>query len=423
MVLGPQFGSPVVGSREGPKSVPLKKLEARKRAVRAGSIISATAVAFTDTWRAGVNAKWYATRGFGWRHPDNWKTRTYFCVYGMDGRPCGPNGSWTPMFPAQLHCLPHQCCSRVHTAMGFPEPLCTDIDMLCPIQHGAYSYGKCKCSEGKCGGDTECREEINDHGGAYCRCKEGFVGDGTECFEDKCRDMDCSPGFCQQEKLEARCECPSGFEFVDSTCKPFPICKRGLKDVCGPPERVLQCVDVGRTDYTCVCAAGYAVVDGLSGKYCESASNTLSCSEKACGTQGVKECKNAPGGGVTCTCEDGYLLEKQSDGLKFRCAPIDPCKSTPCGSETVAKSCTRTVGGSYHCECQPTAELVEATDTEGPFCRQVEEPMEILPYVAAAGGGLAFLALVFGVWHFGFAPAPSTANDFDYTTEPMAGYM
>ncbi|KAL8446043.1 hypothetical protein Emag_004895 [Eimeria magna] len=405
----------------GVASAPVQQLRAMRSARRAGSIISATAVAFQEAWRVGVNKSWYATRGWGWRHPDNWKDRTYKCVYGMDGRPCGPWSTFSDMWPANVHCLPNQCCSRVHVGLFFARQICTDIGSLCVIIFDNYSWGKCRCQSTTCPAESDCVEELEPHGGVYCKCKEGKVGNGIECYDSLCEEGMCSPGTCVQDKTELKCECPAGYEVSGLSCQEIPMCSRGIENLCGPPERVLECVNVGRTDWTCVCAPGYAVINTTSGKQCDLASNALYCSDKPCGTEGVQTCKDNPGGGVTCTCTTGYLLEKQDDGLHFKCTAIDPCKTQPCGSETVVKSCSRTAGGSYFCECQDSAELVEATATEGPYCKAKEEQVNVLPYVGVAAGGIAMLAIGIGVWWLSFKSGNSSQEEFDYTKEPFAG--
>ncbi|KAL8424617.1 hypothetical protein Efla_003733 [Eimeria flavescens] len=413
--------SPLISGGQVWGSVPGNHLRALRSGLRAGAIISATAVAFADDWKAGVNSSWYAMRGWGWRHPDNWKERTYKCVYGMDGRPCGPYGTFSTMWPSGVHCLPNECCSRVHISAYFARQVCSAEGSLCVIRYDGYSYGKCRCGSNTCGGDSVCVEEIAEHGGVYCRCKEGMIGNGEECYESLCKDEVCKPGKCVQEKTEVRCECPSNYEVSGLSCELIPMCNRNIEDICGPSERVLECVNIGRTDWTCVCAPGYAVVSTATGKQCEPASNTLFCSDKPCGTEGVKSCEDMAGGGVTCTCNTGYLLEKQDDGLRFKCSAIDPCKTQPCGSETVAKTCSRTAGGSYHCECQPSAELVEATGAAGPYCRKKEMETNVLPYVAVAAGGLALLGIGFGVWWFGFKSGSPGSIEYDYTADAFAG--
>ena len=405
-------------------SIPAKMMKGRRMMKSAGAILSApgSVVAFDEDSREGVNSKWYAARGWGWRHPDNWKERNYICMYSMEGRHCGPNASWSSMWPRDLHCYGTQCCSKVHTGLFFSAPLCTSNSALCVITHSNYSKGKmCTCTDSTCGGDTECFEELAEHGGVYCKCKKGMVGNGKECFEDKCSAIDCSPGQCVQEKTEVHCECPTGYEADGDSCQQIPMCKRQLDNICGPPERVLECVDIGRTDWTCVCAPGYAVVKTATGRKCEAASNTLFCSNSPCGDVGVKSCQDLSGGGVQCECNDGYLLEKADDGKTFRCSAIDPCKTGPCGSESVAKSCSRTPTGSYYCTCQSTAELVEATETEGSYCRHIEEAADILPYVGAAAIGISLVGIGVGVWWFGFKSGDTTTREYDYTALSFTG--
>ncbi|OEH76968.1 putative microneme protein [Cyclospora cayetanensis] len=223
------------------------------------------------------------------------------------------------------------------------------------------------------------------------------------------------------EKAEARCECPSGYEFTGTSCQQIPLCNRNIENVCAPPEGVLECVNVRLTDWTCVCADGYAVVRTPTTRTCEPASNTQSCSNKPCGTVRVESCEDLEEGGVKCTCSEGYILQKKGVGQNFRCTPADPCISSPCDSATVAKQCSRTASGSYHCTCLDTAELVEATETEGPYCKRIEESIDVLPYLGVVAGGIAFVALGFGIWWFGFRSGGDEHEECDYAQASCYG--
>ena len=389
----------------------------------------------TEISRAGVDSRWFAVRGWGWRHPDNWEERHYVCMYSMDGRPCGPGGVRTELYPSGLHCIEGQCCSKIHNTIYFGGNLCTPNKALCVFIHEAYSYGKCRCTSNSCSAAADCIEELGEHGGVYCKCKEGTRGDGRECFEDFCMQRDCTPGRCVQHKDIAKCICPKGFEEQDNKCVRIAPCKRGLTDICGPIERVEECVDISETEYTCVCRTGYTAVRQGKSVSCEIASNNLSCSDNPCGIEGVASCKDLTEGGVECTCNLGYILERDTTNKALKCMLTDPCKTGPCGTETVAKSCSRKPNGGYACICQDTAELVEAEASAsdnttagaaataataaatGPYCRQKTQQFNILPYLALAAGILSVFAIAVGIWWFGFKQNKFNYEgaEFDYT--------
>lgn len=366
-----------------------------------------------DGLPAGLSRHYYAYRGFGWRHPENWKTRTYKCMYSSEGRPCGSR-SIGDFWPEGLHCVNPECCSYLHSVDIGMGNVCKADGFLCTSRDDPHSYSKCRCSTVTCKENAECVEEIQYHGGVYCKCKDGYVGNGEDCYEDKCKGNPCAPGKCTQEKGQYTCDCPDYYEQKDGKCVEKNACEY-VTDPCGDPAFVTSCIHVGVNEWACACVAGYGMVKTDAGVKCQPVSSQVTCSQNPCGTIGVESCKDTDDGAV-CTCKDGYLLERSSGTTKFNCTAINPCANSPCGSSLVAKSCTKSIEG-YICECQDNAEVV-TEEGKGQVCQAKAAEQDLMNYILFGVGCFALIAFFVASWYFFFRSGDSTNQEFDPTVQP-----
>ncbi|XP_045689438.1 thrombomodulin [Phyllostomus hastatus] len=162
-----------------------------------------------------------------------------------------------------------------------------------------------------------------------CMCETGYklAADQHQCEDvDDCMQV---PSPCQQVCVNNQggfeCHCHPGYYMVDGECVESV-------DPCIGTNCEYQCQPLGKTDYRCVCAEGFAP-NPLAPHSCQMFCNQSSCSA---------DCD--PNKPDSCQCPEGYILDEG-----FMCTDIDECDNGNCLG---AVSC-RNLPGSYECICGP----------------------------------------------------------------------
>ncbi|XP_004717004.1 thrombomodulin [Echinops telfairi] len=166
--------------------------------------------------------------------------------------------------------------------------------------------------------------------GAYtCMCETGYelAADQHHCqdVDDCLLERNPCPQLCVNTQGGFECHCYPDYELVDGEC---------VEDVdpCFGTNCEYQCQPVGRADYRCICAEGFAA-DPLEPHRCR-----MFCNQTTC----PADCD--PHAPQVCECPEGYILD---DG--FVCADMDECANGDC-----ADGCEcHNLPGSYNCDCGP----------------------------------------------------------------------
>ncbi|XP_013010112.1 nidogen-2 [Cavia porcellus] len=138
-----------------------------------------------------------------------------------------------------------------------------------------------------------------------CACAPGYQGDGRSCEDVN----ECATGYhrcgpnsvCINLPGSYRCECRSGYEFVEDQrmcvliAPPPNPCEDGSHNCA--PEGQARCINHGDGTFSCACLPGYTG----SGYQC---SDVDECAENRC--HPAATCYNAPGS-FSCVCQPGYL--------------------------------------------------------------------------------------------------------------------
>uniref|UniRef100_A0A8D0NTU1 Nidogen-2 n=1 Tax=Sus scrofa TaxID=9823 RepID=A0A8D0NTU1_PIG len=184
-----------------------------------------------------------------------------------------------------------------------------------------------------------------------CECASGYQGDGRRCVDVN----ECATGFhrcgpnsvCVNLPGSYRCQCRSGYEFVDDrhTCvliaPPPNPCEDGSHN-CAPTSQA-RCIHHGGRSFSCACLPGYAG----DGHQC---ADVDECSENRCHPSAT--CSNTPGS-FSCHCQPGY----HGDG--FQCTPDPALGLKPCEHQQREAQAQRT---------HPSARLhIPQCDEQGHF--------------------------------------------------------
>uniref|UniRef100_A0A4X1W7W4 Nidogen-2 n=1 Tax=Sus scrofa TaxID=9823 RepID=A0A4X1W7W4_PIG len=170
-----------------------------------------------------------------------------------------------------------------------------------------------------------------------CECASGYQGDGRRCVDVN----ECATGFhrcgpnsvCVNLPGSYRCQCRSGYEFVDDrhTCvliaPPPNPCEDGSHN-CAPTSQA-RCIHHGGRSFSCACLPGYAG----DGHQC---ADVDECSENRCHPSAT--CSNTPGS-FSCHCQPGY----HGDG--FQCTPDPALGLKPCEHQQREAQAQRTHPG------------------------------------------------------------------------------
>uniref|UniRef100_A0A8D0Y467 Nidogen-2 n=1 Tax=Sus scrofa TaxID=9823 RepID=A0A8D0Y467_PIG len=170
-----------------------------------------------------------------------------------------------------------------------------------------------------------------------CECASGYQGDGRRCVDVN----ECATGFhrcgpnsvCVNLPGSYRCQCRSGYEFVDDrhTCvliaPPPNPCEDGSHN-CAPTSQA-RCIHHGGRSFSCACLPGYAG----DGHQC---ADVDECSENRCHPSAT--CSNTPGS-FSCHCQTGY----HGDG--FQCTPDPALGLKPCEHQQREAQAQRTHPG------------------------------------------------------------------------------
>lgn len=162
-----------------------------------------------------------------------------------------------------------------------------------------------------------------------CMCETGYK---LAADQHRCEDVDdCTqtPSPCQQVCVNKQggfeCHCRDGYDMVDGECVESV-------DPCIGTNCEYQCQPLGKTDYRCVCAEGFAP-NPQAPHRCQ-----MFCNQSSC----LADCD--PNKPESCQCPEGYILDEG-----FTCTDIDECDNGNCLG---AVSC-RNLPGSYECICGP----------------------------------------------------------------------
>ncbi|XP_076970772.1 thrombomodulin [Tamandua tetradactyla] len=183
-----------------------------------------------------------------------------------------------------------------------------------------------------------CVRRADVPGNYTCMCETGYQ---LAADLHHCEDVDdclLTPNLCPQRCVNTQggfvCQCFSDYELIDGECVEPP-------DPCFSANCEYQCQPLGRTDYRCVCAEGFA----------SSPQDPHRCQMFCNQTQCPADCD--PNSPDSCQCPEGYILDEGS-----MCSDINECDNGYCPD-----SC-RNLPGSYECLCGPDSPLAGQTSTD-----------------------------------------------------------
>ncbi|XP_037668153.1 thrombomodulin [Choloepus didactylus] len=229
---------------------------------------------------------------------------------------------------------------------------------VCPADAALLADGRSCAAPGEHSCDKSCEHfciRSPDVPGSYsCMCETGY-----QLANDLhgCEDVDdclLTPNLCPQRCVNTQggfeCQCFSSYELVDGECVE-PV------DPCFHANCEYQCQPLGRTDYRCVCAEGFAP-SPQDPQRCQ-----MFCNQSSC----PADCD--PNSPDSCQCPDGYILDEGS-----MCTDIDECANGDC------PDLCRNLPGSYECLCGPDSALAGQDSTD---C----DPVKVSPGDEGDGSG------------------------------------
>ncbi|XP_065179894.1 fibrillin-3-like [Sycon ciliatum] len=249
-------------------------------------------------------------------------------------------------------------CQTGYRGSGLPGN-CTRIDYCAERQH-------------QCNGTNEvCRSSL--YGTINCGCRQGYSRRNGTCTDyDECeyayRCGSANVSTCINTPGSFRCECAVGFKYQQLPvydyrylCLDIDECALGIHNCSDAVKGRSSGCNNTLGSYRCNCSTGYAVsVSSHDGSQACSDIDECTAGTHDC-AGGSTFCRNTDGG-FACPCSPGYVASAGGDGSA--CLPAD-CRAvsrscTPLG-ECVLRSPNDNNNntGSYECECQAGAELID----------------------------------------------------------------
>lgn len=193
----------------------------------------------------------------------------------------------------------------------------------------------------------------NTVGSFVCTCTVGYAGNGVTCSLVHCPNLgditqgsksssntayktvisfSCNAGYELSHTNNLICQSNGQWSLATPSCTDIDECKTGANNCA---QKGAKCLN-SKGGYTCKCANGYRMTNGVCRNINECAENSATCSS-------IATCSDSDGS-YTCKCNAGY----SGDGRT--CTDVDECRKQGLTRCDVNEKCVNTAG-SFKCVC------------------------------------------------------------------------